>query len=237
MLLDPLFNSLSHKHTLYCYRPIISTTLSPTSLNTTPTSSPSAAIISGFATVFFPLEQLLIFRGVDAEQLRRREASLSQILREIATRKKQILVISLTKLSSSSIHSPSPMMSSGGGGGSSSGGIGGIGGTAVGGSSSGGQLSATGRSRSRDNYDNNSNNNSNSNNNNNNNNNSNSSHVPRQYSTPSSRTLQTLLGMITVQWPTYPYDTHLLFFLLFLLLFFLLLLLFFFLLWIDLSVV
>jgi len=55
----------------------------------------AAAVISGFATVFFPLEQLLIFRGVDAEQLRRREASLAQILREIATRKKQILVISL----------------------------------------------------------------------------------------------------------------------------------------------
>lgn len=55
-----------------------------------------AAVISGFATVFFPLEQLLIFRGVDAEQLRRRERSLSQLLREIATRKKEFLIISKT---------------------------------------------------------------------------------------------------------------------------------------------
>ena len=175
-----------------------------------------AAIISGFATVFFPLEQLLIFRGVDAEQLRRREASLSQILREIATRKKQILVVSLAKMSST-IHSPSPMLSTvGGGGGSSSGGIGG---TAAGGSSSGGQLSGMGRSRSRDAHENNNssnnsivvvNSNSNSNNNinadsilnnnsNSSNNNSNSTststgHVGRQYQSPSSRTLQTLLG-------------------------------------------
>lgn len=55
-----------------------------------------AAVISGFATVFFPLEQLLIFRGVDAEQLRRRERSLSQLLREIATRKKEFLIIAKT---------------------------------------------------------------------------------------------------------------------------------------------
>ena len=55
-----------------------------------------AAVISGFATVFFPLEQLLIFRGVDAEQLRRRERSLSQLLREIATRKKELLMMSMT---------------------------------------------------------------------------------------------------------------------------------------------
>lgn len=55
-----------------------------------------AAVISGFATVFFPLEQLLIFRGVDAEQLRRRERSLSQLLREIATRKKELLMMSTT---------------------------------------------------------------------------------------------------------------------------------------------
>ena len=52
-----------------------------------------AAIISGFATVFFPLEQLLIFRGVDAEQLRRRERTVSQLLREIATRKKEMLIM------------------------------------------------------------------------------------------------------------------------------------------------
>lgn len=52
-----------------------------------------AAIISGFATVFFPLEQLLIFRGVDAEQLRRRERTVSQLLREIATRKKEMLLM------------------------------------------------------------------------------------------------------------------------------------------------
>ena len=63
-----------------------------------------AAIISGFATVFFPLEQLLIFRGVDAEQLRRREHSLSQLLREIATRKKEVLLLS-ARLSASSFHS------------------------------------------------------------------------------------------------------------------------------------
>ena len=62
-----------------------------------------AAIISGFATVFFPLEQLLIFRGVDAEQLRRREHSLSQLLREIATRKKEVLLLS-HRLSASSYH-------------------------------------------------------------------------------------------------------------------------------------
>jgi hypothetical protein len=54
-----------------------------------------AAVISGFATVFFPLEQLLIFRGVDAEQLRRREHSLYQLLREIATRKKELLMINI----------------------------------------------------------------------------------------------------------------------------------------------
>lgn len=52
-----------------------------------------AAVISGFATVFFPLEQLLIFRGVDAEQLRRRERTVSQLLREIATRKKEIFIM------------------------------------------------------------------------------------------------------------------------------------------------
>lgn len=63
-----------------------------------------AAIISGFATVFFPLEQLLIFRGVDAEQLRRREHSLSQLLREIASRKKELLILSS---SSSNLHSES----------------------------------------------------------------------------------------------------------------------------------
>ena len=60
-----------------------------------------AAVISGFATVFFPLEQLLMFRGVDAEQLRRREYSLSHLLREIATRKKELLMISISSSPSS----------------------------------------------------------------------------------------------------------------------------------------
>ena len=52
-----------------------------------------AAVISGFATVFFPLEQLLIFRGVDAEQLRRRERTVSQLLRDTATKKKEMLIM------------------------------------------------------------------------------------------------------------------------------------------------
>jgi hypothetical protein len=46
--------------------------------------------------VFFPLEQILIYRGVDLELLKRKEKSLAFLLREIAKKKKELFIISLS---------------------------------------------------------------------------------------------------------------------------------------------
>ena len=52
----------------------------------------TAAIIAGFSTVSFPLEQIMVLRGIDTALLNSRERSLTEVLALIAEKKKMLLM-------------------------------------------------------------------------------------------------------------------------------------------------
>ena len=52
----------------------------------------TAGIISGFTSIYFPINQLMIFGGVDIQLIKSKESSLMQVLRAILSRKRSLLL-------------------------------------------------------------------------------------------------------------------------------------------------